>query len=60
MKDTEVHRGYYQGWKVTCDTTRPTTSTWVATRFGVEVCAATQDAIIGIISYKNAEVWKPN
>jgi len=43
-----IHRGYW----ITYDASRPITGRWRAVRFGVSVCAGTEDAVKRIIDQR--------
>lgn len=50
----------YNLWKITYDEKRPETGKYVAERFGVTMCANSEDAIKRMIDTKNKEEWFSN
>ncbi len=45
----------YNGWKISYGSFAPVTGRWAAARFGVGLCAGTDDALKRMIDRKNAE-----
>lgn len=45
----------YQGWRYDYSRSRPVTGAWRATRFGVGLCANTEELLLRMIAVKNRE-----
>ena len=50
--------GFYRGWYVTYDSTRPVTGRWRAERFGVGMCNNSKESLIRMIDVKSKEQQK--
>lgn len=51
-------KGFYRGWRI-YQNPQSGSQTWKANRFGVEMCANTQDLIVSMIDHRENDKTNP-